>query len=98
MYSAKQYNKLIKSKSIKIARQLQIHIQLNVISKSLNIKVNVKLLDSTFDDDDDDDDDDVFAVWLTKKKRFALFPAIVRDPHHRKFPTCREQDLNLHRT
>ena len=57
------------------------------------------------DDDDDDDDDDgdddelFFVVWLTDKRRLALFPtgAIVRDPHHRESPTHREQDLNLHR-
>ena len=37
---------------------------------------------------------------LTDEKYLALFPAgaIVRDPHHRKSPTCREQDLNLRRT
>ena len=29
-----------------------------------------------------------FMVWLTD----------VRDPHHREFPTRREQDLNLRRT
>ena len=34
-----------------------------------------------------------------KKRRLALFLAgtIIRDPHHRKFPTRREQDLNLRR-
>ena len=38
-------------------------------------------------------------VWLTDQKRLALFPArtIVRDPHHRESPTCREQGLNLRR-
>ena len=41
-----------------------------------------------------------FVVWLTDEKRVALFPAgtIVRDPHHGKSPTRREQDLNLRRT
>ena len=39
----------------------------------------------------------VFVVWLTDKRRLALFPAgtIVRDPHQRESPTIREQDLNL---
>ena len=39
-------------------------------------------------------------VWLTGERRLALFPAeaIVRDPHHREYPTRREQDLNLLRT
>ena len=34
-------------------------------------------------------------VWLTDERRLALFPAgtIIRDPHHREFPTHREQDL-----
>ena len=38
-------------------------------------------------------------VELTNKRHLALFPAwtIVRDPHHRKYPTCCEQDLNLRR-
>ena len=42
----------------------------------------------------------VFVVWLTDERRLALFPAatIVRDPHHCKYPTRREQDLNLRRT
>ena len=57
--------------------------------------------DGEDDDDDDDGDDDelFFVVWLTDKRRLALFPtgAIVRDPHHRESPTHREQDLNLHR-
>ena len=36
----------------------------------------------------------VFVAWLTDGRRFALFPAgtIVKDPHHRESPTCREQD------
>ena len=40
-----------------------------------------------------------FVVWLTDERRLALFPAatIVRDPHHFKSPTRREQDLNLRR-
>ena len=35
-----------------------------------------------------------------RQKAFSLFPAgtIVGDPHHRKSPTRRKQDLNLHRT
>ena len=56
--------------------------------------------DGDDDDDDDDDDDKLFLLygWPTKGK--ALFPAgtIVRVPHHRESPTCREQDLNLDRT
>ena len=38
----------------------------------------------------------VFVVWLTGKRRLALFPTrtIVRDPHHYEFPTCPKQDLN----
>ena len=41
-----------------------------------------------------------FVVWLTNKRRLALFPAgtIVRDPHHRESSTSREQGLNLCRT
>ena len=53
--------------------------------------------------DDDDDDDDVddkepfFVVWLTYERGVALFPAgnIVRDSHHREFPSCHKQDLNM---
>ena len=47
----------------------------------------------------DDDDDEFFAVWLTDKRRLALFPAgtIVRDPNHRKSPTHCEQGLKLRR-
>ena len=35
----------------------------------------------------------VFVVWLTDKRRFALFPpgTIVRDPNNRRYPTCRVQ-------
>ena len=42
----------------------------------------------------------VFVVWLTEEKRLALFPAgtTIKDPHHRKSPTRRKQDLNLRRT
>ena len=38
-----------------------------------------------------------FVVWLTNEQRLVLFPAgtIIRDPHHRESPTCREQGLNL---
>ena len=52
------------------------------------------------DDDDDDDDDELFVVWLTDKRRLALFPAgtIIRDLHHRESQASREQGLNLHRT
>ena len=41
-----------------------------------------------------------FAEWLTDERHLALFPAgtFVRDLHHRKSPTRREQDLNLGRT
>ena len=41
-----------------------------------------------------------FAVWLTKERRLALFPAgtIVRNPHHCKSLISHEQDLNLLRT
>ena len=57
--------------------------------------------DDDGDDDDDNGDDDefFFVVWLTDKRRFALFPtrAIVRDPHHRESPIRREQNLNLHK-
>ena len=40
-----------------------------------------------------------FVVWLTGERRLTLFPAgtNVRDPHHRKSPTRREQDLDLRR-
>ena len=36
---------------------------------------------------------------MTDEKRLALFPAgtIVRDPHHHKSPTRREQGLSLRR-
>ena len=36
-------------------------------------------------------------VWLTDERLLALFPAgtIVRDPHHRKSSTRREQDYHL---
>ena len=39
-------------------------------------------------------------VCLTDEEHLALFPAgtIVRYPHHRRFPTRHEQDLNLRRT
>ena len=42
----------------------------------------------------------VFVVWLTDKRRLALFPAgtIVRDLHRWESPTPREQGLNLRRT
>ena len=48
----------------------------------------------------DIDDELFFVVWLTDERRLALFPVgtIVRDPHHREFPTRREQGLNLRRT
>ena len=37
------------------------------------------------------------VVWLTNERYLSLFPAgtIVRDSLHGKYPTCREQDLNL---
>ena len=40
-----------------------------------------------------------FVVWLTDKRRLALFPAgtILRDPHHRESLTRREQGLDLRR-
>ena len=43
---------------------------------------------------------DYFIAEIREKRRLALFPAgtIVRDPHHLKSPTRREQDLNLRRT
>ena len=46
-----------------------------------------------------DDDDDELFLWYDERC-LDLFPAgtIVRDPHHREFPTRREQDLNLRRT
>ena len=36
-----------------------------------------------------------FMVWLTDERHLILFPAgsIARDPHHRRFPTSREQGL-----
>ena len=36
-----------------------------------------------------------FMVWFTDERHLILFPAgtIVRDPHHRKFPTSHEQGL-----
>ena len=39
----------------------------------------------------------VFVVWVTDERPIALFPAgtIVRDRHHHKSPTRREQGLNL---
>ena len=45
-------------------------------------------------DDDDDDYDDELLLWYGC---FVLFPVgtIVRDSHHRKSPTRREQGLNL---
>ena len=41
-----------------------------------------------------------FVVWLTDERHSALLPVgtIVRDPHHCKSPTHREQGLNLCRT
>ena len=41
-----------------------------------------------------------FVVWLTNKRRLALFPAEtnVSDPHHLESLTRREQDFNLRRT
>ena len=41
-----------------------------------------------------------FCDMADRRKTFSLFPAgnIVRDPHHRKSPTRREQDLNLRKT
>ena len=41
-----------------------------------------------------------FCGTAERWKELALIPAgtIVRDPHHREFPTNREQDLNLRRT
>ena len=41
-----------------------------------------------------------FAVWLTNKRRLALFPTgtIIRDSHRRESLIRRNQDLNLRRT
>ena len=41
-----------------------------------------------------------FCGMVDRRKAFSLIPAgtIVRDPHHRKSPTRREQGLNLRRT
>ena len=38
-----------------------------------------------------------FVVWLTREIQQTLLSGgtIVRDTHHRKFPTRREHDLNL---
>ena len=51
------------------------------------------------DGDDDDDDDDGFCGTVDRQNT-ALFSVgtIVRDPHHRKSPIHREQDMNLRRT
>ena len=40
------------------------------------------------------------GMFLTDERRLALFPAgtIVRDPHHRESPTCRQQYLKLRGT
>ena len=41
-----------------------------------------------------------FCGMVDRRKAFiTLFPAgtIVRDPHHREYPTRREQNLNLRR-
>ena len=40
-----------------------------------------------------------FCDMVDQKRRLALFPArtIIRDPHHREFPTRREQVLNQRR-
>ena len=64
---------------------------------------NPQAYSKSYDDDDGDDDDDdelFFVEWLTDERRFALFLAgtIVRDPHHREFPTRRKQGLILRRT
>ena len=58
----------------------------------MNLKTHVVL---TYGYDDDDDE-----LFLTDKRRLALFPAgtIIRDPHHRGSLTRREQGLNLRRT
>ena len=52
------------------------------------------------DGDDDDDDDELFCGIVDWRKTFSLFPVenIVRDPHYRKSPTHRAQDLNVRRT
>ena len=41
-----------------------------------------------------------FSVWLRGERRLTLFPArtIIRDPHHRKCPTRREQELNMRKS
>ena len=40
---------------------------------------------TSLDDGDDDHDKLFFVVWLTDKRRLAVFPAraVIRDPHHR---------------
>ena len=40
---------------------------------------------TSLDDGDDNHDKLFFVVWLTDKRRLAVFPTrtIVRDPHHR---------------
>ena len=40
-----------------------------------------------------------FCGMVHRQRRLALFPAgtIVRDPHHREFPTRRVKNLNLRR-
>ena len=49
---------------------------------------------------DDDDDELFFVVWLTDKRRLALYPAgtIPKDLHHCGSALRREQDVNLWRT
>ena len=40
---------------------------------------------TSLDDGDDGHDKLFFVVWLTDKRRLAVFPAraVIRDPHHR---------------
>ena len=55
----------------------------------INKIMSSEVIKLSYFDDDDDDDDEFFAVWLTAKRRLALFPdgTIVRDPNHRESPT-----------
>ena len=39
-----------------------------------------------------------FCGMVDRRRRLAIFPAIVRNPHHREYPVHGEQDLNLLRT
>ena len=52
-----------------------------------------KIIKFLLDDDDDDNDDDDNDNEISDRRKY--FSEMV---HHRKSPTCGEQDLNLRRT